>query len=261
MEVSIDYDVFRNKAVNWTTGINYSYGTTWLEKISSDLYQAPYIELYQKPGVGSNEYFFRVEENQKLGQFYGYQYAGTLDGMMLVYDKNGNAIPVGDADASDKRYIGNGMPEHFLSWNNSLRWKAFDLSLQFRGAFAFEIFNMRRYGMGLSGSGSDNVLRSAYLEDAATTQGGGVISSFFLERGDYFKLDNITLGYTFTPKERKLLESLRVSLTAKNVFTLTGYKGNDPSIVPSTGLTPGVDVATAYPNATQLSLGVTLKIH
>lgn len=261
VEVSIDYDVFRNKAVNWTTGINYSYGTTRLEKISSDLYQAPYIELYQKPGVGSNEYFFRVEENQKLGQFYGYQYAGTLDGMMLVYDKNGNAIPVGDADASDKRYIGNGMPEHFLSWNNSLRWKAFDLSLQFRGAFAFEIFNMRRYGMGLSGSGSDNVLRSAYLEDAATTQGGGVISSFFLERGDYFKLDNITLGYTFTPKERKLLESLRVSLTAKNVFTLTGYKGNDPSIVPSTGLTPGVDVATAYPNATQLSLGVTLKIH
>lgn len=261
VEISAEYDVLRKTAVKWTTGVNYSYGITKLQKISSDMYQAPYVELYQKPGVGSNEYFFRVEENQKLGQFYGYEYAGTLDGMMLVYDKDGNAIPVGDADASDKRYIGNGMPEHFLSWNNTLRWKWFDLSLQFRGAFAFDIFNMRKYGMGLSGSGTDNVLRSAYLADAETQQGGGVISSFFLEKGDYFKLDNVTFGYTYTPQEKKLLESIRVSLTAKNLFTLTKYSGNDPSIVPSTGLTPGVDVATAYPTATQLSLGLTIKFH
>ena len=261
VELSVEYDVFRKKNFSWTTGINYSYGTTRLMTISSDMYQAPYIELYQKPGVGSNEYFFRVEENQKLGQFYGYKYVGTLDGMMLVEDKNGNAIPVSQADASDKRYIGNGMPEHFLTWNNSFHFKGFDLSLQFGGAFDFNIFNMRRYGMGLQGCGTDNVLRSAYLKDAATTQGGGVISSFFLERGDYFKLDNITFGYTYSPKERKLLESLRVYVTAKNVFTLTRYSGNDPSIVPSTGLTPGVDISSAYPSATQLCVGLTVKIH
>ena len=261
VEISLEYDVLTKTQVKWTTGINYSYGTTRLDKISSDMYQAPYIELYQKPGVGSNEYFFRVEENQKLGQFYGYKYAGTLDGMMLVYDKDGNAIPVGDAQAADKQYIGNGMPKHFLSWNNTFRYKSFDLGLQFRGAFAFQIFNMRKYGMGLQGCGTDNVLRSAYLEDKETQQGGGVISSFFLENGDYFKLDNVTLGYTFLPKERKLLESLRVFVTAKNLFTLTGYTGNDPSIVPSTGLTPGVDVSSAYPTATQLSLGLTLKFH
>ncbi len=261
VEISLEYDVFSKTAFKWTTGVNYSYGTTRLMTISSDMYQAPYIELYQKPGVGSNEYFFRVEENQKLGQFYGYEYVGTLDGMMLVADKNGNAIPVSQAEAADKRYIGNGMPEHFLSWNNTMRWKWFDLSFQFSGAFDFQIFNMRRYGMGLAGCGTDNVLRSAYLEDAETTQGGGVISSFFLERGDYFKLANITLGYTFAPKERKLLESIRVYLTAKNVVTFTGYSGNDPSIVPSTGLTPGVDIASAYPSATQLCAGLTLKIH
>lgn len=66
----------------------------------------------------------------------------------------------------------------------------------FNGAFKFQIFNMRRYGMGLQGSGSDNVLRSAYLKDRDVWSGGGVISSYFLERGDYFKLENVTLGYT-----------------------------------------------------------------
>ena len=83
----------------------------------------------------------------------------------------------------------------------------------------------------------------------------------FLEKGDYLKLDNLTLGYTFTPKNRKLVENLRVYLAAKNIFTLTGYKGNDPSIVTSTGITPGVDSNSAYPTATQMSIGITMKFH
>ena len=115
--------------------------------------------------------------------------------------------------------------------------------------------------MGLQGCGTDNVLRQAYLDDKDVKTGGGVISSYFLEKGDYFKLDNVTLGYTFIPKNRHLLESLRVYLTAKNLFTITGYKGNDPSIVPQNGITPGIDVSTAYPQATQVSLGLTVKFH
>ena len=89
--------------------------------------------------------------------------------------------------------------------------------------------------------------------------GGGIISSYFLENGDYFKLENVTLGYNVPFKNRKVLESLRVYLAAKNVFTLTSYSGNDPSIVPSTGITPGVDVSSAYPSAAQLTLGVTFR--
>ena len=129
----------------------------------------------------------------------------------------------------------------------------------FSGAFGFDIFNMRKYGMGLKGSGSDNVLRSAYLEDSEVWTGGGVISSYFLEKGDYFKLDNVTLGYNIPLKSRKTVDALRVYISAKNLFTLTNYSGNDPSIVTSTGITPGVDVSSAYPSATQLALGVTLK--
>ena len=262
VEVALEYDVLAKKAVKWTTGFNWSMGQTKLTKLSSDAYQMAYLDLYQKPGPGTSEYFFRVEEGGKIGQFYGYEHAGIDDnGLLLIYDNDGNAIPAAQADPSYKRNIGNGAPKHFLSWTNSLSYKNWDLSMMFRGAFGFEIFNMRKYGMGLKGSGTDNVLRKAYTDYADVNSSGGIISSYFLEKGDYFKLDNVTLGYTLTPKSRQLVESFRIYLTAKNVFTLTGYEGNDPSIVTSTGITPGIDSNSAYPQATQLSLGVTLRFH
>ena len=262
LEVSLEYDVLSKSALKWTTGVNWSTGDTKLTKLSSDAYQMAYLDLYRKPGVGTNEYFFRVEEGGKIGQFYGYEHAGIDEnGLLLVYDNEGNAKPAAQADPSWKRDIGNGAPKHFLSWSNSFRYKNWDLSTLFRGAFGYKIFNMRKYGMGLIGCGTDNVLRTAYTDDADVLSSGGIISSYFLENGNYFKLDNVTLGYNFTPKSRQLVESLRVYVTAKNLFTLTSYKGNDPSIVTSTGITPGVDSNSAYPQATQLSLGVTVRFH
>ncbi len=262
VEVVLDYDVLHKTPVKWTTGVNWSFGQTKLTKLSSDIYKASYIELYQKPGVGTQEYFFRVEEGGKIGQFFGYRYAGTdAEGNMLVYNKDNEAVSPNQADASDKVNIGNGAPKHFLSWNNSFSYKDWDLSFLFRGAFGFKIFNMRKYGMGLQGCGTDNVLTTAYTDDRDVKSGGGVISSYFLERGDYMKLDNVTLGYTFRPKTRTLLDSVRVYLAAKNLFTITGYKGNDPSIVDQNGITPGVDVASAYPQTLQVSLGLTVKFH
>ena len=262
IEVSLDYDVLAKKALKWTTGINWSMGQTKLTKLSSDAYQMAYLDLYQKPGPGTSEYFFRVEEGGKIGQFYGYEHAGVDEnGLLLIYDNKGNAVPAAQADPTYKRNIGNGAPKHFLSWSNSLSYKNWDLSMLFRGALGFEIFNMRKYGMGLKGSGTDNVLRKAYTDYADVESSGGIISSYFLEKGNYFKLDNVTLGYSYSPKSRQLVENLRIYLTAKNVFTLTGYEGNDPSIVTSTGITPGIDSNSAYPQATNITLGVTVRFH
>ncbi len=262
VEVTLDYDVLRKGALKWTTGLNWSMGSTKLTKLSSDVYQMAYLDLYQKPGVGTSEYFFRVEEGGKIGQFYGYEHAGIDEnGLLLIYDNEGNKVPAAQADPSYKRNIGNGAPKHFLSWSNSLSYKRWDLSLLFRSALGYQIFNMRKYGMGLQGAGTDNVLRTAYTDYRNVHSSGGIISSYFLEDGDYFKLDNVTLGYTYLPKKRDIIESVRVYLAAKNLFTLTSYEGNDPSIVTSTGITPGIDSNSAYPQATQVSLGVTLRFH
>ena len=110
------------KDLKWTTGINWSTGDTKLTKLSSDVYQMAYLNLYQKPGPGSSEFFFRVEEGGKIGQFYGYEHAGVDEnGGLLVYDNDGNAQAAASADPAWKRNIGNGAPKHFLSWTNSLR--------------------------------------------------------------------------------------------------------------------------------------------
>jgi hypothetical protein len=128
IEVSLEGDAFKGTPVEWTTGINYSYGTTKLDKLSNSLYKASYVELYQKPGVGTSEYFFRVEEGSKIGQFYGYEYAGVENGDMMIYTDEGEKVPVSKADVKYKRHIGNGTPTSYLSWSNTLRYKNFDLA-------------------------------------------------------------------------------------------------------------------------------------
>ena len=259
MEFALDVDIFKNTPVQWSSGINYSYGTTKLKKLSNEIYEASYLELYLKPGVGTSEYFFRVQEGGKIGQFYGYEFAGIADGQMMIYDNDNNPVAVGDADPEYKRYIGNGTPSSFLSWNNTLRYRNFDLNIFFRGAFGFDIFNMGTYGMGLKGAGTDNVYRTAYTENNELSTGGGVISSFFLEKGDYLKLENVTLGYNLKPKSNKYFDHVRCFLSAKNLATFTNYTGNDPSIVRVNGIEPGVDSNSSYPTATQVSAGITLN--
>lgn len=260
VELSLDYDVVKGLDFGWTTGINASWGITKLKKLSDEIYKSSYIELYRKPGVGTNEYFFRIAEGSKVGQFYGYEYAGVDEnGNMLVLDNDGEKQYASGADPAWKRYIGNGTPSAFLTWSNSFRYRNWDLGFMWRGAFGFEIFNMRKYGMGLQSCGTDNVLRDAYGADAFLKSGGGVISSYFLEKGDYFKLDNATLGYNLAPRSRNgIIKNLRAYLSAKNLVTLTKYSGNDPSIVPVNGIEPGVDVSTAYPLATTVTLGATI---
>lgn len=261
VEVVLNGDVIKRKDFLWNMNINYSWGKTVLTKLSSDVYKADYLELYQKAGVGTNEYYFRVQEGGETGQFYGYEAAGTDEnGNLLVYDNEGNTHLASTADQSWKRYIGHGAPRHFLSWNNTWTYKQWDFSMMWRGAFDFDIYNTRKYGMGLQGCGTDNVLRSAYLDDSAVKSHGGVISSYFLERGDYFKLDNITIGYTLVVPTAKYFQNMRVYLTAKNIATITKYTGNDPAVVTSTGITPGVDSSSAYPTATSLALGITLNL-
>ena len=148
-ELSADFDVFNKKPFTWTTGINYSYGTTKMTKLSSDIYQASYIDLYDNGAIGGSENYFRIEEGGKVGQFYGYEYAGIDEtGILMVYNQdNGEPILITNATAEDKKYICNGAPKHFLSWTNSLTYKNFDLTFLFRGAFGFDIFNKSQVGL------------------------------------------------------------------------------------------------------------------
>lgn len=123
----MDGDILTKTAVKWTSGINYSYGKTKLTKLSNDIYKASYLDLYLKPGTGSAN-ISSVCRKGRDRQFYGYEYAGVDEnGNMLILNDKDEQIPISQADAKYKRYIGNGAPKHFLSWSNNLTWRNFDL--------------------------------------------------------------------------------------------------------------------------------------
>ena len=260
-ELSLNGDIIRKKDFSWNAGIVYSHEITKFKEFSNTpSFQFAYFEGYEKPGIGGSEYLFRSYPDDRVGNFFGYEHAGVdEDGYLLFYNKDGVATRKGSETEDDKRVIGNGAPKNFLSFNNTIRYKNFDLNIFFRGAFGFDVFNYRKYEMGTIVNGNDNVLRTAYTDYGNITRDAAFLSSFYLEKGDYFKLENVTLGYTVPFKNVKYIDNLRIFISAKNLFTLTGYDGTDPSKVPVTGLTPGVDNYNSYPNMTQISMGVTLR--
>lgn len=101
-----------------------------------------------------------------------------------------------------------------------------------------------------------NVLTKAYSKNAHIKTGLNVITDYFIEKGDYLKLDYITLGYTL----RLNRSSSKVSVfgTARNLYTLTRFEGVDPSTYEVNGLTPGTFGGSYnyYPSAFQFIFGV-----
>jgi len=258
IELALDYDIIHKRNWGWTTGINASTGISKIVKLSDQIYNASYIDMLGMGGLGQTSYYYRYSEGSTIGDLYGYEAAGVNEaGEILVYDNEGQMQPVFSVNESWKRTIGNTIPKLFLSWNNTWRYKGFDLNVFFNGAFGHQIFNNRRAG-NLKGSGNANVFRTAYTIDNQVREYGGVVTSYFLERGDYFKLQSVTLGYTLTPRNKEILQSLRIYLSAKDLYTFTGYRGTDPALLSTNGLTPGVDNGVGYPEARVVTLGATL---
>jgi hypothetical protein len=258
-EASIEGDVIKGKDVSWVMSGVYSYGTTILTKLSNDVYQASYLDLYRRGGLGTSEYYFRIEEGGKIGQVYGYEHAGIDEnGELLVYDEDGEPIPKTAADNSDKRYIGNTAPKHFFSWNNAVRYRNWDLSVTCRGAAGMDMWNGQLFGIGLKGSTSQNVLRTAYTTYDHINSDGAILSSFFLENGAWFKIDRVTIGYNIPFENKTYVKSMYWYFSVNNLHTFTGFTGVDPSTVTSIGLTPGISGTTTL-TTSQVTLGTTIK--
>lgn len=189
-------------------------------------------------------YLQRIQEGERVGNFYMWKYAGlNSDGEWVIYDKNGEYKAGMDATDEDMYVVGNGLPKFTASWSNYLKYKNLDLSIYFRGAFGFEIFNIHEFYYGIPGMTS-NVMKTAYTKNANIKE-NPLVCDYFIERGDYLKLDMVTIGYTI-PLVSKYFDSVRFSLTGKNLFTLTSFSGVDPSTYSTNGLTPGATGSRNY---------------
>lgn len=202
----------------------------------------------------------RIEKGKSLGNFYMWKYAGfTPEGEWLVYDHDGDIIRASQATDEDRQVVGNGMPKFTLSTTHNFRYRNFDLALFFRGAFGFDIFNIHDFYYGTRNF-TGNRLKKAYGKNfGIAPTANPVACDYFLERGDYFKLDMITLGYTLPMPKVRFLDKIRVYGTVKNVFTITRFTGVDPSTYQVNGLTPGGQGSrTYYPSTRQFIVGLQL---
>jgi len=183
-----------------------------------------------------------------------------------IYDSEHNPIPLtykdtyifkgGDAkyedinhdgkiDLNDVVFIGDSNPEFVGGFGTSLRYKQFDISFQFHYRLGFDIINMialQTEGMNgrnnqskavlsrwrVQGQDQQGILPRAYMDHPANNLG----SDRYVEKGDFMRLNNVKFGYQLSQKlcNKFNLQSANFSISARKLFTITNYSGQDPEV-------------------------------
>lgn len=263
IEVQLSFIPVQSTDFQWNSSVNYSTNRNEVTSLSSDDFQlaAGFINV-GATGEPIQQPTHRVEIGRPIGNFYGFK---TVDidenGHWIIEDEQGNNIPIADQQPDDRQVIGNGLPSHYLNVNNTFFYKNFDLDIQMRAAFDFQILNQPElfYASPVMTT-RGNVLNSAFEDKFGKrplSQDQDLqYVSYFIEDGDYLKISNITLGYSFNLAISQI-RSARVYASASNIATFTGYSGIDPE-VNVVGLNPGIDFRNRYPATRTFTFGVSL---
>jgi iron complex outermembrane receptor protein len=266
LELQLNGVLIEKKDLKWDMSFNASWNRNMVVRITGDKYGQEGVETYMDlGGVGGDGLTgvntMRLAEGQPIGNYYGFRAAGLDDkGAMWYYKADGSLTKA--PKESDKTYIGNAQPYVNFGLNTTLRYKWLDFGLNFRGQIGGTYFNETRFFYEQT-RGVENCLLSAWNK----TDGTGapnftrVMSDYYLEDASYLKLNDLTIGYTPTLPEEfsKWINYIRISFTAQNLFTITGYKGHDPASVNLSGLTPGFDGRSYYPTQRTFNLGVQFR--
>lgn len=258
----IEFTIFgvpiKTQDFRMNASMNFSYNKSKLQDMSNAKYisAANYIPIGTFPAPGNLGSIIRLEKNEEVGNFYGYKFLGFTDEGKWIFDEPTH--PDGKYDDNDKQIIGNGVPKYFAGLSVDMSYKRFDLSLTFRGAFKFDILNMKEiYYANPSIFPAYNLMKSA-LDKHKDLNDIPQYSSYYLEKGDYVKLGNMTFAYRVnTQKFSKYISNLRIYVTGDNLLTITGYNGVNPELR-STGLETGIDYRTYYPRTRTFTFGVNI---
>ena len=243
-------------------------------------------------GAFNQDQIIRNEDGGEISRFYGYVADGLFQNWDEVYahtDEHGTLIQAnaqpgdirfkdmnhdGILDENDKTWIGNPYPDLLLGFNIGFNYKNFDFAANFYGTFGNDIYNTTKelyagtsgsnvyagtLGKVWSGEGSSNDIPRLSVND--TNLNYTRVSSFYVEDGSYMRCKLLQLGYTI-PKHLLKGMDLRVSFSAQNPFTITGYSGMDPER-PQIGkdgsvIETGID-NIAYPNPRTFLFGIDFK--
>lgn len=243
----------------------------------------------------NSSYVSLVEVGHPIGYFSGMSHSGIWQNQQQIEDARAagkavlpNAQPGDfiwdDYDNNgqiefdgDRHEIGDPNPDWTLGINLGFTWKGLDFSLAGSGAFGMQAMQCYRTAL----------LANQYLNYTAEIldrwHGEGTsnsvprlsvggennqwVSTYYMQNADYFKLQNITIGYDFARQFKTPFQQLRLYVQAQNLCTITKYKGVDPEIGSnggidyngsSAGWIRGIDTGL-YPSARTFVVGVTVK--
>ena len=264
VELAISGVPVQTKDWTWVTTPTISFNKNIITKLSDPSKGFNYTKT-TSGGVGENGIMNTnvqlLTEGEAVGSFYGYSFAGyKSDGTAMFNTPTGGYIQAVNASEGHKQIIGNAQPLFTYGWNNTIRWKNLDATLFFRGVVGNKILNVTRWAYGPQKSASTNIFMKDAVGSDVKYSDKGHFTDQYLEDGSYIKLDNVTIGYNFKFKENKYIESLRVYLTAQNVFTITKYSGQDPEVNTTGVWDAGIDYPDFYPNVATVLLGVNISL-
>lgn len=268
LEISLDHQYEVNKNFRYSIGGNISFIDNKLTQLNGG---APIYSNYQQVQV--------VNQGFPLYYFWGYQYDGIFrsDEEVLEtykgYTADSTPFHAGDAkyrdnngdgviDDNDRVYLGSSIPKVNYGINIGAYYRDFDLQLFFQGVGGSKIYNQMRHR--LESNGTTSVL-APIMKDAWTVDNpdGSIpnpknsinyyVSDRFLEKGDYFRLKNLQIGYSLPQSVlgKSGITQCRFYVQGSNLFTITKYKGYDPEV------NGGVDYGN-YPQSRTFLFGVNL---
>ena len=263
VEASISWKAVANDDWLWTIDFNATYNSNKITKLINNDDGTYYIATGGiSSGTGNNAQAHKV--GYPASSFYVYQQAYDDKGMPIenqVVDRNGD----GQITEEDKYIYKSPAAPVTMGLGTRLEYKNWDLGVNLRASLGNYVFNDVMDGYhnvgyasvmeSVSGNYLNNRPVDAIPYGWSTYDNPACLSDRWVQNGSFLKLDNITLGYSFTDlpwQKREEGLSGRVYATVSNVLTLTKYKGIDPEVF------GGID-NNIYPRPISFILGLSLN--
>jgi iron complex outermembrane receptor protein len=253
IELTLNANLVKTKEFTWDANITGAYNIQTIDKLSNEEYQAVGLMRGLLTGIRgmTDSYTQIIQEGYPAGAFWGPKCLGidTEGKYILNTDANGKII---------NEYLGSAQPKFNLGFGMNFSYQDFDLGFNTYGMFGQKVLNATAMSMAdptrlPSQNVADSFLKSGITSDPK-------FSSYWVENGDFFRLQSVTLGYNLPKKMSMGLEKVRVYFTGENLFVLTGYSGTDPE-VNNNGLdAPGIDRFNYYPRPRTFSFGLNISL-
>jgi TonB-linked SusC/RagA family outer membrane protein len=206
---------------------------------------------------------------QPLGSFYIYEYAGfdTANGKMMYYNAAGEKVTQDVLKAgTDKKYVGSSMPKSNYGVTLGFNYKNFDFSVDGYGTNGAKVYNGKKAQRFFGENIEESLATDFWTPNNLTASNPApfnqvpVASTYYLESGDFFRINNITLGYKLPIESNNFISSCRIYVNAINPFITQKFSGFSPELNGDGNPygTQGVEL-DAYPTLRSFVIGANLK--